>query len=396
MEFYTGVTGRNKPISTRISLFNRVQSQRQLQRPQVAADDEIPPGPVAVQQQPPIQQHSSIPAGQVLLNHVNNVTPPPAPQAGGEMTPMNLAELFPCMNPVNPHMRSMEARLATFDVGWQSDRVRASPQLLADSGMYYLGERDRVKCWYCNGGLQNWEYEDEPWFEHAKWFPQCEYLLQKKGPTFVHEVVARFPNIRRPPIRNPTQRQVVSGLNQANTGPRRRHIGARGGGQPQRPEAPPQIIDPRDEMRIIRRKVQEQMNDSPLVETAHQMGFERKLIKAAVKRKLEAENATFDRLESLIDSILSYGDDVPSDTNDSDNEMDASLSQEPSSMVTSPRDEIRLLEEGKKCKICKDAQIGIVFLPCGHLASCVECAKSAKYCPICKVAISQTVRVFPS
>ena len=26
-------------------------------------------------------------------------------------------------------------RLATFDVGWQADRVRALPQLLADSGM---------------------------------------------------------------------------------------------------------------------------------------------------------------------------------------------------------------------------------------------------------------------
>jgi len=35
----------------------------------------------------------------------------------------------------------------------------------------YLGERDRVKCWYCNGGLQNWDPDDEPWTEHAKWFP---------------------------------------------------------------------------------------------------------------------------------------------------------------------------------------------------------------------------------
>jgi len=34
------------------------------------------------------------------------------------------------------------------------------------------GERDRVKCWYCNGGLQNWERNDVPWEEHAKWFPK--------------------------------------------------------------------------------------------------------------------------------------------------------------------------------------------------------------------------------
>ena len=33
------------------------------------------------------------------------------------------------------------------------------------------GDRDRAKCWYCNGGLQNWEANDEPFTEHAKWFP---------------------------------------------------------------------------------------------------------------------------------------------------------------------------------------------------------------------------------
>ena len=36
---------------------------------------------------------------------------------------------------------------------------------------FVLGERDRTKCWYCNGGLQNWRNDDDPWEEHAKWFP---------------------------------------------------------------------------------------------------------------------------------------------------------------------------------------------------------------------------------
>ena len=35
----------------------------------------------------------------------------------------------------------------------------------------FSGDRDRAKCWYCNGGLQNWEANDEPFTEHAKWFP---------------------------------------------------------------------------------------------------------------------------------------------------------------------------------------------------------------------------------
>ena len=36
---------------------------------------------------------------------------------------------------------------------------------------FRIGDKDRAKCFYCNGGLQNWDPEDEPFTEHAKWFP---------------------------------------------------------------------------------------------------------------------------------------------------------------------------------------------------------------------------------
>lgn len=79
-------------------------------------------------------------------------------------------------NPVNPHMRSQATRIETFRarIGnyWPAHRVRATVNELAAAGFFFLGERDRVKCWYCNGGIQNWEYDDDPWIEHAKWFPK--------------------------------------------------------------------------------------------------------------------------------------------------------------------------------------------------------------------------------
>ena len=88
--------------------------------------------------------------------------------------------LYPCRNAINPHMQELQTRVDTF-LTWERSIIQAQPEELGEAGLFYIGEGDRVKCWYCNGGLQHWEYDDDPWFEHAKWYPLCEYLLQKKG-----------------------------------------------------------------------------------------------------------------------------------------------------------------------------------------------------------------------
>lgn len=59
-------------------------------------------------------------------------------------------------------------------------------------------------------------------------------------------------------------------------------------------------------------------------------------------------------------------------------------------------EENRLLKEARLCKICMDNEVGIVFLPCGHLASCVNCAPNLQDCPVCRSAIKATVRTFLS
>ena len=50
------------------------------------------------------------------------------------------------------------------------------------SSFFFGGDGAHVKCWYCNGGLHEWEYDDKPWIEHTKWYSTCEYLLCEKGP----------------------------------------------------------------------------------------------------------------------------------------------------------------------------------------------------------------------
>ena len=79
--------------------------------------------------------------------------------------------MFPCLNPASPHMKEIESRRESFDQRWPSQQVQATPYEFAKAGLFFLGNRDTVQCWYCNGSLHDWDPDDEPWTEHAKWFP---------------------------------------------------------------------------------------------------------------------------------------------------------------------------------------------------------------------------------
>ena len=50
------------------------------------------------------------------------------------------------------------------------------------------GENDFARCFQCGGGLKNWSNGDDPFVEHAKWFPECAYLIQMKGQEFCDRV----------------------------------------------------------------------------------------------------------------------------------------------------------------------------------------------------------------
>lgn len=59
-------------------------------------------------------------------------------------------------------------------------------------------------------------------------------------------------------------------------------------------------------------------------------------------------------------------------------------------------EENRRLKDARVCKICMDAEIGTVLLPCGHFVACVGCAPSLLDCPVCRVTIKATVRTYLS
>nr|XP_032837353.1 baculoviral IAP repeat-containing protein 3-like [Petromyzon marinus] len=71
---------------------------------------------------------------------------------------------------LSPEMRSFGARLRSF-ASWPYT-ANVSPPELAYAGFYYSGYGDLVKCFSCDGHLQEWALGDSAWHEHAKWFPR--------------------------------------------------------------------------------------------------------------------------------------------------------------------------------------------------------------------------------
>ncbi|XP_073518225.1 baculoviral IAP repeat-containing protein 2 isoform X1 [Phyllobates terribilis] len=355
----------------------------------------------------------------------------------------------------NVSMQTTSSRLKTF-LNWPP-RIPVTPKKLAEAGFYYVGRNDDVKCFCCDGGLRCWESGDDPWVEHAKWFPRCEYLLHVKGQSFVTEIQDRYPHLLD---------QLLSSSDTQNS----------------EAQYPP----------IIRLGNENNQDDevylnTPVVQNVLQMGFLRRLVKETVMSKILTSGENYKEIEELVNDLLCAQKDQTEEERDRQMEQSSSdeitlirksrltLSQRMANcllivedMVTSEvltpaeydavkqktpialqaqelieivlikgrnaieafkkslnkhdpglhrelfieqslicptsegysdlpmEEQLRRLQEERTCKICMDQEVSIVFIPCGHLVVCKDCAPSLRKCPICRGIIKGTVRTFLS
>uniref|UniRef100_A0A8C4S8X1 RING-type E3 ubiquitin transferase n=1 Tax=Erpetoichthys calabaricus TaxID=27687 RepID=A0A8C4S8X1_ERPCA len=246
----------------------------------------------------------------------------------------------------NPVMQLYEERLATF-INWPT-RIPVRPDQLAKAGFYYVGRNDDVKCFCCDGGLRCWESGDDPWVEHAKWFPRCEYLLQERGQDFVCVICVN---------------ETIFGV---------------------------LIIGFEEE-----RSEDAVMMNTPIVKAALEMGFERNLVKQTVQSKILATGENYKTVQDLVTDLLSAQDEKREEENERIAEEMASVHSSPDSNLPM-EEQLRRLQEERTCKVCMDKEVNIVFIPCGHLVVCKECAPSLRKCPICRSVVKGTVRTFLS
>ncbi|KAL0630046.1 Baculoviral IAP repeat-containing protein 3 [Plecturocebus cupreus] len=179
----------------------------------------------------------------------------------------------------NLSMQTHAARFKTF-FNWPSS-VLVNPEQLASAGFYYVGNSDDVKCFCCDGGLRCWESGDDPWVEHAKWFPRCEYLIRIKGQEFIHQVQASCPNLLEELLSTsdtPEDENAESSI---------MHF------EPGEDHAEDAI-----------------MMNTPVVKAALEMGFSRSLVKQTVQRKILATGENYRLVSDLVLDLLNAEDEI--------------------------------------------------------------------------------------
>ncbi|KAJ8315171.1 hypothetical protein KUTeg_007321 [Tegillarca granosa] len=359
--------------------------------------------------------------------------PQQQPLFDGAFTSMNPSTLFPPgatalptndglsiagVPPRHPDFATIQQRIWTFRP-WPYGHIQ-DPVYLVDAGFYYivdfcfiLGKEDIVRCYFCDIGLAEWDAEDDPWAEHARHSPECEYLKREKGLEFIENIQVSWRQIYCP--RHPEYSDYHVRVETYTNWPS--HLD-------QRPNALAEAgFYYTGEDDVVRCHYcdgglrQWEPGDVPWTEHARWFPFCKYIVKIkglafvediARRYNLLTQSQAVDPETQMIDDAFSEGErysNLPDAVYDRILELGYTCQQinrafhyhvqmtEQAAMKT-PSDienlePEKLLDMNKQlrsqliCNICNKNESSIVFSPCGHRNTCENCSKDLSTCKTC-------------
>ncbi|OWF56466.1 Baculoviral IAP repeat-containing protein 7-A [Mizuhopecten yessoensis] len=239
--------------------------------------------------------------------------------------------------------------------------LKQRPEDLAKAGLFYEGTNDYVRCFHCAGGLREWDPEDDPFYEHARWFPFCPFMKLIKGDKYIMGVQSG--TIKPPDVQRDESRQEID------------------------------------------------MFEHPAVLSVMELGYNKAILTKAITayRKRHGTDLCAEKLLPIVWEIEENDDmdvipeDDITETKQADHnqeERECESTSEDTELTKKGIDELteenQELREQKICKVCLDEEASIVFLPCGHLVTCPMCASALRKCPVCRTYIRGTVKAIIS
>ncbi|XP_069177145.1 baculoviral IAP repeat-containing protein 7-like [Procambarus clarkii] len=317
---------------------------------------------------------------------------------------------------------TLESRLASFN-NWP-ERVTQKPTELSEAGFFYCGLSDHVRCYHCGNGLRNWETDDIPWDEHARWYPECTFLFLMKGKEFIDQV-CQLSNL------------VQGERSPYETNPSITHINE-------------------DQHKLIK--------ELDITKHLISMGFQEDHVMTTYHNQLKEKGLPFFDIGSFIEAVLQYMEDevrkclvnklalaevdvVPSPPMSDRNELASDTNQQVESSTTLMElalaepivDELALAEVGvvpsqpmsdgtevestivdeltltevdvaPSPPMSGDSNPQPLFgritdqvaalpkseVPCNHICTCLKCASNISTCPICRAEIKYTIKAIIS
>ncbi|KAK3577417.1 hypothetical protein CHS0354_032263 [Potamilus streckersoni] len=298
-------------------------------------------------------------------------------------------------------------RLATY-TSWPS-QLNQKPQALAKAGLFYMGQGDRVKCFWCGGELYDWEPHDDPWEEHAKWFPACGFLIWMMGENYVKYIqdvlkgvipdpfasphvlaVLKDTNYSKEQIQKVREKYGLAALiNATNLVKALEHEYGRMGNS----HHSTMEVEETDPKTPLSEEIQNHFPAAPDRNSRHDVrsGFDvTGLYKPPTSFDDQKSGASSYQGQSNLDNNKRKPGD---DTKSSDMEIKKKI-KDNNKDVNTILQENQSLKDQRLCKICLDEEICVTFLPCGHFACCVACAVPLKDCPICRKPIQESIKTF--
>jgi len=303
--------------------------------------------------------------------------------------------------PANTKYSTIEARLRTFR-DWPP-ALKQEPRQLADAGFYYIGLSDQTKCFYCEGGLRNWQPDDDPWTEHARWFTKCGYVRLIKGDEFIAKCVDEIPT-QLPPknndkpgtssrlsdeeLRSMMSSSMVQEVLYMQIPHARVEMALKKKGK---------MFNTADELASAALSVQFEEQAKIIPEESQPTTSNEQTVNVSApgcSNALSKPNPP-----QTVNETVQINDESAQNLRSSTSEASGGPGSNPAAAIASSMEleqENQRLKEARTCKICMDNEIGVVFLPCGHFICCVKCAPSLRDCPYCRQAIHGTVKTYMS
>ncbi|NWW87348.1 XIAP ligase, partial [Rhynochetos jubatus] len=251
------------------------------------------------------------------------------------------SDLNNAQHPRNPSMAKYGRRLQTF-LTWI---YPVDKEQLAAAGFYSIGNGDHVVCFHCGGGLQEWKKNEDPWDQHAKWFPGCAFVRKEKGLEYINDVH----------LRDGCRDSTVSVL--------------------------------------LTNQTLYVLLQNPLVQSAMAMGFRLSEIRNTMEKKLLKSGESHTSVEDLVADLSAQKENTrEEEPSEIPVEQDELIQLQ--NLYLSTEEKLRSLQEEKLCKICMAKDISVVLIPCGHLIACKECAEALAECPLCRTDIMRRQEIF--